>query len=130
MANYDMRANGYDFIGRSDLHAMCTMAVSYARTGVRDMSAEGYSFTGNHKFGQWDSGEPRIILPRALVEMAFQTVQKGKLITHAEGKDYSCNTFYEALIMILARAIEDKVPTVCRPGRPWDSRARMRRCDY
>ena len=77
--NYNMRAKGYDFAGRTDIHAMCTMAVQSAQKGEIDMSAEGYYFAGNYNFKEHGIGQCRYPgLPRAMVKMAIESVRQGK----------------------------------------------------
>jgi hypothetical protein len=108
---YDMRAGGYDFANRSDIHALCTMAVESARTGTLVMQAEGYHFTGNHDFGG-QSEHPG--LPRAMVQMAIESAQLGTPVYHVEGKNYSSHRRLSAIVDILTAAILTHVPEIAR----------------
>ena len=109
--HYNMRAGGYDFSDRLDIHALCTMAVNYARTGTLNMEAEGYEFSGNYDFRKHGLGQCRHPgLPRAMVKMAFKSASSKHLILEAEGMDYRGQMDFAAIVKVLTNAIKQEVP--------------------
>ncbi|MFA4994607.1 MAG: hypothetical protein WC521_04810 [Bdellovibrionales bacterium] len=113
---YYMKADGFDFSGRKDIHALLTLAAAYARKGtLPHMKTEGYSFSGNHNFlKKGAKGGTLIGDPLAMMKMARRTVGSRTPILRADGLIYSDKPELAAIVMMMAQVMKQTLEAMAK----------------
>jgi len=113
----NLKALGIDFTKREDVRAFCSMATMYARTRNIDLALREGRFPNSYVLREKTADAPEVTVnPRVLLKMAFESVNRGQPVFVADGFNYSSQRELKAVVIVMARAIENDYAPLIKQG--------------